>query len=120
MAQSSEYQSLPFEGFGKGLNLISKVDAVDPAECVDCLNILYAQRGAIQSRPGYNNLNASALTNRVGSLSPFYTAAGTKQLLAGCGTRLEALTTAGTIVASATGLTEAVWDFCRFGKPNEE
>lgn len=114
------YQSLPFEGFGKGLNLVSKSDAVDPAECIDALNVTFTQRGAIQSRPGYNNLNAAELTNRVESLSPYYTAAGTKQLLAGCGTRLEALTTGGTIVASATGLTKAVWDFCRFGKPNEE
>lgn len=117
---SRSYQSLPFEGFGKGLNLLSKSDAVDPAEAIDAMNVLFTQRGAIQSRPGYNNLNASALTNAVESLSPFYTSKGTKQLLAGCGTRLEALNTGGTIVASATGLTKAVWDFCRFGKPNEE
>lgn len=117
---SPSYQSLPFEGFGGGLNLLDKADAVKPAEVVDALNVLFTQRGAIQPRPGYNNLNAAELTNRVESLSPFYTAAGTKQLLAGCGTRLEALNTGGTIVASATGLTKAVWDFCRFGKPNEE
>lgn len=120
MPERYAYQSLPFEGFGKGLNLVSKSDAVDPAECVDCLNVLFSQRGAIQSRPGYNNLNAAELTNRVESLSPFYTASGTRQLLAGCGTRLEALSTGGTVEGSATGLTKAVWDFCRFGKPNEE
>lgn len=117
---SPQYQSLPFEGFGKGLNLVDKVDSVDPAECVDCLNVTFSQRGAIESRPGYNNLNASELTNRVESLAPYYKSSGTKQLLAGCGTRLEALSTGGTVVASATGLTKAVWDFSRFGKPNEE
>jgi hypothetical protein len=114
------YQSLPFEGFGKGLNLVDKADSVDPAQCVDDLNVLFSQRGAIESRPGYNNLTGSELTNRVESLSPFYTASGTKQLIAGCGTRLEAVSTGGTIVASATGLSGGPWDFTHFGKPNEE
>ncbi len=120
MTQGPRYQSLPFEGFGKGLNLTSKSDAVDPAECVDCLNVLYTQRGAIQSRPGYNNGTASELTNRAESLSPFYKASGTKQLVAGCGTRLEALSSGFEVVASATGLSGGPWDFTRFGKPNEE
>lgn len=114
------YQSLPFEGFGKGLNLVAKPDAVDPAEAVDALNVLYTQRGAIESRPGYNNLTGSELTNRVESLSPYYTASGTKQLVAGCGSRLETISTAGAVVASATGLSGGPWDFTRFGKPNEE
>jgi len=118
--QSPEYQSLPFEGFGKGLNLASKPDAVDPAEAIDLLNVLFTQRGAIESRPGYNNLTGSELTNRVESLSPYYTASGTRQLVAGCGTRLETISTAGAVVASATGLTGGPWDFTRFGKPNEE
>lgn len=114
------YQSLPFEGFGKGLNLVSKVDSVDPAECVDSLNVLYSQRDAIESRPGYNNGTASELTNRVESLSPFYKADGTKQLVAGCGSRLEALSSSFAVEASATGLSGGPWDFTRFGKPNEE
>jgi hypothetical protein len=114
------YQSLPFEGFGKGINLVDKADSVDPAEAVDALNVLFSQRGAIESRPGYNNLTGSELTNRVESLSPFYTASGTKQLIAGCGSRLEAVSTGGSVVASATGLSGGPWDFVRFGKPNEE
>jgi len=114
------YQSLPFEGFGKGLNLVSKADAVDPAECIDALNVLFTQRGAIESRPGYNNLTSSELTNRVESLSPYYTASGTRQLVAGCGSRLETISTAGAVVSSATGLSGGPWDFTRFGKPNEE
>lgn len=114
------YQSLPFEGFGKGLNLVSKTDAVDPAECIDCLNVLYGQRGAIESRPGYNNGTTSELTNRVEALSAFYKASGTKHLVAGCGSRLEALNSSFEVLASTTGLSGGPWDFTRFGKPNEE
>lgn len=114
------YQSYPFQGFGRGLNLRDKPDAVDPAECIDALNVLFTDRGAITQRPGYDNLTSSALTNRVASLEAFYTSGGTKQLLAGCGTRLEAVSTAGAVVDSETGLTDAVWDFTRFGKPNAE
>lgn len=114
------YQSLPFQGFGKGLNLRDKPDAVDPAECIDALNVLFSDRGAIEQRPGYDNFTSSALTNRVESLEAFYTTSGTRQLLAGCGTRLEAVKTDGTVIASATGLTSAVWDFARFGQPNSE
>lgn len=111
--------SYPFDSLGKGLNLVDKPDAIDPAECIDAGNVLYTDRGAITQRPGYEALTA-ALTNRVDSLEPFYTAAGTKQLLAGCGTRLEGLSSAGAVVGSATGLTEGPYDFCRFGAPNEE
>lgn len=112
--------SYPFEGFGKGLNLLDKPDAVDPAECIDAMDVTFLDRGAIEQRHGYGKLTSPALTNRVDSLEAFYTSAGTKQLLAGCGTRLEAINTSGAIVASATGLTEGPWDFCRFGAPNEE
>jgi hypothetical protein len=113
------YTSYPYQGFGKGLDLLSKPDNVDPASCIDAMNVTFSDRGAIEQRAGYDNLTA-ALTNRVDSLEPFYTAAGIKQILAGCGTRLEAVNTSGTVVASATGLTEGPYDFCRFGSPNEE
>jgi hypothetical protein len=114
------FTSYPFQGFGKGLNLLDKPDAVDPAECIDVLNCTFTDRGAIEQRPGYDNLTG-ALTNRVESLEAFYTSGGTKQLLAGCGTRLEAISTGGTIVASATGLSNAgPHDFARFGGPNTE
>jgi hypothetical protein len=117
---SHSYQSLPFEGFQGGLNLLDKVDAIKPSEACDLRNVLFTQRGTIESRPGFNNLTPSELTNRVESLSPYYTASGTKQLVAGCGSRLETISTAGSVVASATGLSGGIWDFCRFGKPNEE
>lgn len=111
--------SYPQESFGGGLNLRDKADAVVPDQAIDLIDVRFTDRGAVEQRPGYDNLTA-ALTNRVASLEPFYTTGGTKQLLAGCGTRLEALSNAGAVVASATGLTSAVWDFARFGKPNAE
>lgn len=114
------YTSYPQQGFGRGLNLAAKPDAVDPAECIDCLNVLYSDREAIEQRPGFDNLTTSELTNRVDSLEPFYTASGTKQLIAGCGTRLEALSSAGAVVASKTGMETGPWDFARFGTPNSE
>src|SRR5262245_34569861 len=116
----TSYSSYPFQGFGSGLNLRDKPDAVSPAECIDAMDVLFGDRGAIQQRTGYDNLTESTLTNAVTALEPFYKTSGTKQLLAGCGTRLEALSTAGAVVDSETGLTSAVWDFARFGKPNEE
>jgi len=109
----------PSQGFGRGLNLRDKPDAVDQAECIDARDVIFSDRGAIEQRPGYDNLTA-ALTNRVASLEPFYKTSGTKQLLAGCGTRLETIGTGGEVVDSETGLTSAVWDFARFGKPNSE
>lgn len=121
MPKGVSYQSLPFEGFGAGLNLRDKADAVKVDEACDLLNVLFTQRGSIESRPGYKRLGNSELTNRAESLSPYYTASGTRQLIAGCGSRLEAINLpAGTVASSATGLSTAVWDFCRFGKPNEE
>lgn len=114
------YTSYAFQGFGKGLNLLDKPDAVDPAECIDAMNVVFNDRGAIENRNGYGKLTGSALTNRVDSLEAFYQSTGTKQILAGCGTRLEAIGTSGSVVASATGLTEGPYDFARFGSPNEE
>jgi hypothetical protein len=114
------YNSYPFQGFGRGLNLLDKPDAVDPAECVDCMDVTFSDVGAIEQRAGCGKATPTPLTNRVDSLEPFYTASGTKQLLAGCGTRLEALNTSLEVVASETGLTGGPYGFVRFGSPNEE
>lgn len=114
------YTSYPFVGFGRGLNLRDMPDAVDPAECIDAMNVVFTDRGAIHPRPGYGALNEAALTNRVDSLIPYYTTAGAKQLLAGCGTRLEALSSGGAVIDSETGLAGGPWGFTRFGKPNAE
>lgn len=114
------YQPQPFDNFGAGLNLKSKADAVGTDEAIDLMNVVFTDRGAIEQRDGYTQLTSSALTNAVGSLHPYYSTSGTKQLLAGCGTRLEALNTSGGVVASDTGLTTGTWDFARFGTPNNE
>jgi hypothetical protein len=114
------YEPFTSSGFGAGLNLRDKSDAVNEAEAIDALNVVFTERGAVQNRHGYDELNGSAMTNRAASLAPHYESDGTKQLLAGCGTRLEAVATAGTIVASATGLTDGIWDFTRFGGPTAE
>ncbi len=115
------YAPQPFDTFGLGLNLRDKTDAVRPGEAIDALNVLFTETGAVRQRDGSAKFTASALTNRVDSLEPFYTSSGTKQLLCGCGSRLEALNTSGSVVASATGLTASkIWDFARFGAPGSE
>ena len=113
------YQPISFRGFGRGLNLRDKVDAVSEEECIDALNVVFTERGAVKQRTGYDNFGA-ALTNSVASLHAHYRAGTTPQLLAGCGTRLEALDNAGAVVASDAGLTTGTWDFVRFGTPNAE
>src|SRR3954467_10054330 len=88
-----------FADFSGGLNLRDKSDTVGEKEAIDLLNVTFTERGAIRQRDGYDDLTAD-LTNRVDSLSAFYKADGTRQLIAGCGARLEALSTAGTVAAS--------------------
>ena len=110
--------SYPYDSFGGGLNLVDKSDSVDPAECIDCLNVSFTDRGAIEQRAGYEAF--ATLTNRVDSLVPFYRSSGARQLIAGCGTRLEALTSSGEVVDSETGLSGGPYGFARFGAPNAE
>ena len=110
---------VPLHSFG-GLNLRDAPDEVGASGAIDLLNVELDQAGAVRSRLGLNHLTASALTNTVASLAPFYTTSGTTQIVAGCGTRLEALNTSGAVVASQTGLTTGTWDFCRFGAPGSE
>lgn len=106
--------------FAGGLNLRDKPDRVKSSEAVDLLNVVFTKRGGVAQRSGYSALTGSALTNRVDSMAPFYTTAGTKQIVAGCGTRLEAISTAGAVVASSTGATQGPWNFARFGSPGNE
>lgn len=115
------YTPVSFGNFGGGLNLRDKEDAVSETEAIDDLNVVFTDRGSVKQRDGYTALTGSGLTNAVESIEPFYTTSGTKQVLCGCGTRLEAVNTSGTVVASATGLTSGgIWDFARFGSPGNE
>src|SRR3954469_6122369 len=122
MAQAyvNGYQPFAFADFYDGLNLRDKADAVGDKEAIDLLNVTFTERGAIRQRDGYADLTTADLTNRVDSLAPFYTAAGLKHLIAGCGTRLEALDNAGAVVASKTGLTGGPYSFARFADPTHE
>lgn len=114
------YRPFNHPGFGKGLNLRDQPDVVDPQYGIDCLNVVFTELGAVKTRDGYDNHTSSALTNTVDSLYPYYESDGTNQILAGCGTRLEAVNTSGAVVASLTGLTGGPWQFIRFGAPNSE
>jgi hypothetical protein len=111
------YGSVGFSGFGKGLNLRDKPDAVDPAECIDAMNVFFTERGAIKQRDGYGSF--ASLPGTPESLEPFYWS-GTNQLLAGCGDQLVALSSSGVVLASETGLNTGVWDFARAGAPGTE
>jgi hypothetical protein len=56
----------------------------------------------------------------VDSLEAFYTAAGQRHLIAGAGTRLEAIDPSGAVLGSQTGLTSGPYDFARFAQPGSE
>jgi hypothetical protein len=117
---ASGYKQIAFTDFSGGLNLRDKSDAVGDKQAIDLLNVTFTERGAIRQRDGYDDLSPSDLTNRVDSLSAFYKADGTRQLVAGCGSRLETLTTAGAVAASLAGLAGGPWQFVRFGAPGSE
>ena len=99
------YRQFPFRGFGGGLNLRDGPDVVSEDQAIDLLNVLFTTRGAVAQRSGYAKLTQAEGTNRYDSLSPFYKADGTKQLVAGAGNRLEAISTAGAVVASSAAPT---------------
>src|SRR4051812_10200711 len=114
------YQPYAFADFSGGLNLRDKADAVGDKDAIDLLNVTFTEHGAIRQRDGYADITTSDLTNRVDSLSPFYTVAGQRQIIAGCGTRLEALDNVGAVVAAKTGLAGGPYSFARFASPGNE
>src|SRR4051812_46671298 len=104
-------QAIPGRGFGGGLNLTAQPYLLDDRFALDCLNIELDELGAVRQRQGYAQLTTAELTNQPANIERFETSAGARQLLVGCGTRLEAVNDAGAVVASAAGLTDAPWDF---------
>lgn len=112
------YQSFPYMGFGRGLNLRDKPDAVDPAEAIDALNVTFTERGAIETRRGYGKIVNAAIRN-IGS---FQTSAGVQRLLTTVNSRLRAYSTVGTEVADSGSLTApgAPFSFARYGTPSAE
>jgi hypothetical protein len=114
------YRAVPFRSFAGGLNLRDQPDVVEPSQAVDLRNVLFTEYGGVRSRDGYGRLTAAPLTNRGDSLSAFYRTDGTRHLLVGCGTRLEALSASGSVLASVTGLAGGPYTFARVGTPNGE
>lgn len=106
-------------GFGGGLNLRDAPNVVDPSQAIDALNVVYGETGSVRQRDGYDNLTASAMTNAGATMIPYYQTGGNPQLVVGCGTRVEAVATDGT-VTSDSSLTTGTWGFARFGDPNTE
>jgi len=106
-------------GFSGGLNLRDAVDAVDPTQAIDAMNVEFTLKGAVRQRPGYDNFTTSALTARPTNVESYYNAAGTvAQIVTGSSTRLDTVGSDGAVVASATGLTAGEpWSFARFASP---
>ena len=119
-AFTNGYKQFSFADFSGGLNLRDKADAVGDRQAIDLLNVDFSEHGAIMQRDGFVDLIGGSLTNRVDSLSPFYKADGTRQLIAGCGTRLEAFASDGSPVANKTGLFGGPYNFVRFAAPGAE
>jgi hypothetical protein len=111
------YQSFPYIGLGRGLNLRDKPDAVDQQECIDAMNVQFSERGAVLTRAGYDQVVGSAITG----LTSFENTSGSKRLLAIVGSNLVAYTTGGTSVTT-TALTNSStpMDSARIGTPGNE
>ncbi len=115
------YTAEEFPGFGGGLNLRDKADAIDPSQCIDALNVEFTDRGSVKQRDGIGSF-AAALSEPAYSMAPYYKTDGTRQLLVGGATRLDALNTVATGVGSMTGLTGSslAFAFVRFAAPGSE
>ena len=114
------YRPVPFRDFGGGLNLRDGSDVVSEREAIDLLNVTFTERGAVTQRDGYGLFTAAVGTNRYDSLGAFYTAGGTKQVMAGAGNRLDAINNSGAVVASSTSPTASPHFFARFAAPGSE
>jgi len=120
------YQSFPYMGFGRGLNLRDKPDAVDPSEAIDALNVSFTERGAIETRRGYGEVLAGATTG----LGSFQNTGGSKRILTtntvSTAKRLRAYaTTGGSPIADSGALTnstseDTAFSFLRYGTPGSE
>lgn len=105
-----------------GLNLASDPEEVGATSAVDLLNVDLDDRGRVRTRDGYNNLTASAWSDRLESLSFFYKINGDKFILSNDDTRYIAFDEAGVLVASVAPPTALVTqvDYARFGGPSAE
>ena len=119
MRLPSGYRPGAFRSFGDGLNLRDGADAVKESEAVDLLNVTFTERGAVAQRAGYGKFTSVAGGARYDSMSPFYTASGTKQLVLGRGNNVQALNTSGASVATVAAGSSPHF-FARVGTPAAE
>lgn len=120
------YQSFPYMGFGRGLNLRDKPDTVDPAEAIDALNVTFTERGAIETRRGYDEKVAATITG-LGSYRNT-SSGGNKRLLTvttvSGNARLRAYPTTGGSASESdsSSLTAATapFSFAAYGTPSAE
>lgn len=121
------YSPVPVEQFG-GLNLVDDVQEVGTQAAIDLLNVDLDQPGRLRSRDGFTAFTAAAGATNYWRLFPFYTDAGTKQLVGTFqvpsvlgGPTIRALTTAGATVATYNGAAgEDYWQAVRFGSPTTD
>jgi hypothetical protein len=118
-ATRSGYAPVGQTRFGGGLNLTDGADVVSPDQAVDLLNVVFLPQGGVRQRDGYQRFSASELTNRPDSLGAHYESDGTRQLLVGNGTRIDALNTSGTSIANVAP-TASPQNFVRFAAPGTE
>jgi hypothetical protein len=112
-------QPYTFTTFGGGLDLASQPGLVAFDKALDCLNVTFTSRGAVESRGGYAAFSGT-LTNQPDSLGGFIKSDGTKRLLVGNGNRIDVLDTGGSSVANTTSPTASPHYFVRFGSPSVE
>lgn len=116
MAGLTEY---PFPRFAGGLNLRDQPDVVNPAQAIDLLDVTFTERGAVRQRDGYGLFTSAVGANRYDSLTAFSKTDGTRQIVAGAGNGLEALSSSGSVIASVAATTGPHF-FARFGGPSVE
>lgn len=117
------YEPQSFPGFGGGLNLRDKADAVAEEEAIDALNVEFTERGAVAQRSGYSVFTSTALDGQGDTLFPHYESDGTRQLLVGdtATGQLTALDTGGAEVDIENSLSNGgCFGFARFGAPGNE
>lgn len=113
------YRTAAQTRFSGGLNLRDGADVVAPDQAADLLNVIFLPQGGVRQRDGYQQFNASALTNQPDSVSAHYESDGTKQLLVGNGNRIDALNTSGTSIANVAPTANPQY-FVRFAAPGSE
>ena len=112
------YQSFPYMGFGRGLNLRDKPDTVDPAEAIDALNVTFTERGAIETRRGYDKIVDSGII----SLGSYENIAGSKRILTLEDGLLRAFSTTGTEIDDCGSLSDSdgAFSYAAYGTPSSE